>query len=671
MASEEITIPEGLVEIPVGQPQEGNIIPPAGLEEIPIRPPSAGQSFVEGAAQGFSERGMGYTMLGKEAQSMTSFILGLPTQELRQEMRDLYREYSTGRTDYEAAGQILPKGAKAIRTAGEIGANIVTDLPLAIATGGRTAAGRLGTSMLIGATEGSTLPAGSQEERTRNAALGAAFGGTGTIGFEAARLKANIIDRHLRNALAVPEIVRRYEESNVLSKMTGIDFTTGQATGSPTLLAYENMAANALGSTDEALAQRNKQLIQSINYLKGSIARLGDADAGPDVVGEQLKNAMLKTKDDLVEIRSGGWDYFMDKATIASGNNPIGTPTNTAAALDKIIDEMKHPASGFSPAIIKHFENLRGEVSKPWTVKDFQTTMKTWGRNAAGTSQPFEALHVTDQQRVYREALSAMRKDLDDLATKGGVQGEAVKQLNLARDQWKRYSEHIDELELTVLGDAIDKVGRPVSAEDLYKKVRKMPASELRRIVPLMDTVDPKIMNNVRARIFNDAFEKASAKSDSPTALVEFDPSAFFKEVTSQPNAKEIFKGADMKEYMAAVAAMKRLARWSGEGAALSPAQTERKAAALVGGGLQAGGMPSMVFLAQFLAENLTPNRYAKLLMTPEGRNAVIALGSREIKSRKAWNASVGTLVGFLTSPDTLEYTPPEEPALKGTVEME
>lgn len=671
MANDMLQIPEGAVEIPIETPT-GNMLPvPEGGIEVPVKAPTMGQSFIEGAQQGLSERSAGMSLLRKEAEAVGRFIMGMPSGELRDKMAEQYRQTVGERVAYEAAGQVLPKGASVARSAGDIAANIAVDLPLAAVTGGRTAAGRLGTSMAIGAAEGATLPAADMDERKRNVALGAAFGGIGTVAFESARINANIIDRHLRNALSVPEIAKRYEESATLSKMTGIDFTTGQATGSRTLLAYENLAANATGAADDVLAYRNKQLLQSMDYLKKSISRLGDPDATPEMVGQQIKDGMLKTVDNIVEIRSNSWDSFMEKAVIASGNKPIGVPSKTVAKLDDIITEMEHPNSGYSKAQIAKVKALRKNATTPWTVKDFQTTMKTWGRNAAGTSQPFENLHIADQKRIFRDAMSAMREDLDDIATKGGVQGEAAKQLNLARESWKNYSGQIDELEMTVLGDAIDKGGRPLSPEELYSKVRKMPASELKRIAPLMDTVDPKIMNNVRARVFNDAFEKATAKSDSPTALVEFNPAIFFKEVTSSPNADVIFKGADMKEYMTAVAAIKRISSMAGEGAALSPGQAAAKGAALAGGGLEAGGLPNMIFLSKFLVENLTPRRYAKLLMTPEGRNAVITLGSKEVKSRAAWNASVGTIVGYLTSPDTLEDTSSEEPLLKGTAKVE
>lgn len=685
MADDMLPIPEGGVEVPIEVPQGGDILPiPEGGIEIPVRPPTIGGEMLRGAIQGYEERTAGLKLAGKDVEKVIegaghffNKITELaPSDEdliqTKREREEIYRKLISDRAAYEATMSVMPEGfSGAPARVGEFGASVAFDLPLMVVTGGRSAAGRMWASAAIGAASGSTLPAKDQEERSRNAALGAAFGATGTIAFEAARINANIIRRNLDKALSVPEVAARYEESAVLSKMTGIDFTTGQATGSRTLLAYENLAANASGSADEVLGYRNKQLLQSMDYLKGVITRLGDPEASPEVVGEQLKNGLLKTVDNLVGVRETSWDNFMSKAVVASGNKPIGVPSKTIAKLDEIIAEMSHPNSGYPASVIAKVKSLRNNATTPWTVKDFQITMKTWGRHASGKSQPFEKLHEADQKRIFREAMNAMREDLDDISTKGGVQGEAAKQLNLARASWGDYSGRIDELELTVLGDAIDKTGRPLSPEELYTKVRRMPASELKRIAPLMDVVDPAIMNNVRARVFSDAFEKAAAKSDSPTALVEFNPATFFKEVTAYPNADIIFKGADMKEYMTAVAAIKRISGMAGEGAALSPGQTASKAGALFGGGIEAQGLPNMVFLSKFLVENLTPRRYAKLLMTPEGRNAVITLGSKEMGLRKATNASIGTIVGILTSPDSLEPPPVEEPLLKGQVTVE
>lgn len=671
MADNMLAIPEGGVEIPTSPaPSGAGLLPvPEGGEAVRPQLPSASEVFLEGARQGFAERKTGFSLLGKSIQSVGDFVMGLPNGPLKEQMQQQYQQALQEKADYEAAGQIYPPASKGLRTAGDVAANIAVDLPLTIVgTRGKTAVGRATSSMATGFAEGMTLPAASEEERVRNGSLAAAFGGIGTMGFEAARINANIVNKQLNRALAIPDIAQYYEKSKVLEGMTGIDFTLGQSTGSRTLQAYENMAANASASADKVLSYRNKQLVQSINYLKGAMSRLGNSDAPPEVVGNQLKEGMLKTVGDLDNVRRQTWDNFMSKASIAIGDKPIGVPTNTAAALDDIIEEISHPNSGYSQQLIDKFKALRTNANTPWTVNDFQTTMKTWGRNAAGTSQPFEELHIADQKRIFRVAVKAMQSDLDAIAKEPGLAGTAAENLTLARTAYKNYSDQIDNLEITLLGDAIDKGGRPASAEDLYTKFRKMPTSEMKQIIPLMNAVDPTIMNNVRARIFKDAFQEASDSVASPTALIEFNPAVFFKKISSTPNADLIFQGAPMKEYLTAIAAIKRVSQMAGEGAATSPAQTSAKAGALIGGAAQAQGLPNMIFLSKFLVENLTPNRYAKLLMTPEGRNAVINLSKGQKAGRKVLNASLGTIVGILTSKDSLNE---EESPIQGQVQVE
>lgn len=670
MADNKLVIPEGGVEIPVGPPQTGpNILPiPEGGQPVSTQLPSAGEMFIQGAKQGFAERKAGLSLLGKSVASVGDFVMGLPNGPLKEQMNQQYQQVLQNRTGYEAAGQILPTGPSIERGAGNVAANVATDLPLTLLTGGESATGRIARSMATGAAEGATLPVANEDERIRNAALGAAFGGIGTMGFEAARLNANIVNKQLNRALSVPDIAKYYEASKTLEDMTGIEQTLGQATGSRTLQAYENMAANASASADKVLAYRNKQLIQSINYIKGVMDRLGDSDASPEVVGNQLKNGMLKTVSDIDSVRRQTWDSLMAKASAAVGDKPIGVPTNTAAALDDVINEISHPNAGYSQALIDKFKALRQNASTPWTVNDFQTTMKTWGRNATGTSQPFEELHIADQKRIFRAVIKAMQSDLDTIAQSPSLAGTAAENLTLARSSYKNYSDQIDNLEMTMLGDAIDKGGRPASAEELYSKFRKMPASEMKQLMPLMDNVDPSIMNNVRARLFRDAFDEASTASASPTALVDFNPAAMFKKLSSIPNADLIFQGAPMKDYLTTIAAMKRISSMAGEGAAPSPAQTSAKAGALVGGAVQAQGLPNMIFLSKFLVENLTPNRYAKLLMTPEGRNAVINLSKGQKIGRKVLNASLGTVVGILTSKDSINE---EQSPIQGQVQVE
>jgi len=664
-------LPEGylLVDEQGSGSQPQNIIPstrgidvPLGFEESAAPSEGRAEQFLIGTGRGFQNRLEGYEMFFKNIEAFTA-MSSEERNKVLAEIAKRKQEITSGRKEFQSS----PVGQQPAAKAGEVVGELLSDAPI---RGPRaaTATGRALSAGATGAVLGLTQYADKPEDAALNATLGMMFGSGTSLAFDTARINANIIQSRLRRALKVPDIARTFEESQKLSAETGIDFTLGQATGSRSLLSFENVAINSEGASDAVIGIRNNQLRQAIRFIDSQIKKIGDPKATPETVGNDLKRGVDTAVDRITSIRTRLWDRHMDRAISEAGDAPVGTPVNTMAKLDSLIEELDNPLAPYPESIKNEFMKIREKASNTWTVMDFKNALKKWGALSAGTGRPFKDLDTADQRRLFGELVSAVGDDMDAIINNratvliGGKpfpfesKAAAIQYLKLARQSWKINSEKIAELENTVLGQAINKGGRPLAPEEIYKRVRTMPASEVRKLVPTLNKVSPSIINNVKVRILKDAMDNAKLGPAAPESLIDLDPAKFVTNLRDQDNVVEFFSGTDMKEYLKTIQAMKRIAdRSSIAGGGQSPLGSQTEAGGLIGGAIETGGLPNIVFLGRFLAKNLTPERYAKLLMTKEGQQAIQTISKWNQVPRDRLVAATGVLAGIINEPDVIK----------------
>ena len=636
------TTPEQLAEI-FPPAVEGDI--PEGFSPEPSAPESSLERFTIGVGRGATERLQGVQQFGYELGDALN-----PATPTSIEAQKFYDEAQREREEFNNT----PVGRTSEAKAGELVGNIAADAPIGVSGRAGSAAARFGKGMLVGGGLSATQFVEDPSERVNNVVLGTALAGAGSIALDLARVNANIINSKLKRAFQEPDLLRTYNKSKRISEESGVDFTLGQSTGSRSLLSYEDVAVKSEGSADLVISLRNKQVRQGVRRIQKAIDTIGDRNTNPEIVGKQLKKSLESTTNGLVKLRNHLWNKSMDKAKPFAEGKPIGIPNKTIDRMDAIIDELKNPLSPYPTSVVKNFEKVREKVRTSWSVDDYQSALKLWGKNARGTGQPFKDLSTADQRRFFKDLVNTLGEDIDGIIAKGGGNSKLLGYLKTARNAWKFQSSKLNELENGVLGQLLNKGGKPASAEEFYTKIISMKPSELKAIIPVIDKTDPRILNNTRVLIMKNALTKAMAGADSPESLVKMDPASFIRNLKVDKSTMEIFKGAPRKELVKTIQAIRRIAdRSSVSGGGQSPLGSSVEVAGLAGGVFQGGfGLPDQVFIGRFLAKNLSPKRYAKLLMTKDGQKAVQNIAKWNKVSRDVLNASVGTLVGILNDPE-------------------
>lgn len=656
--------PSGSVTIPDATQQQTQFIPQQTLSIVDPdamlpKETNVAKQFAIGAGRGLQNRAEGAKQMGLELEHFLSGNLGITDSPTREAIKEYVAKVQQERDLYDATPVAQTKAAKA----GELVGEMAADAPLALATGGESATARAATSVGAGGLMGLTtyVPPGQEDQRAINTVLGGALGGVSSLGFDTARINANLIKSKLRASLKEPDILRSFNEAEQLSKETGIDFTLGQSTGSRSLLSFEQAAAQSERSADRVLSLLNGQYRQALNRINKTINLFSRQDVSPDVVGDQLKRGMNDVIEKKLAVRSADWDKNMQKAVQLAGDEANFVPTVTASKLDDVIAELSDPSTDYPASALKKAQELRDFSTTPWTIDQVQNRLKFWGRAANGKGQVFADLDTADKRRFANDLKSALEQDLDNYI-KENPKGESAYYLRQARESWKRNSAELDDLKNTVVGQLVNKGGRPASPEAFYKKIQSADPSEIRSISSIMDNADPSIMNNVRAMTLRDALDAAKLGPEAPESLVDLNPAQFIKNLPEGPKFDAIFgEGVNKTELVKTMRAIKKISdRGNVAGTGQSPLGTAAEVSGLAGGAIGGGGLPDPVFVGRFLAKNISPQRYAELMMTKEGRNAVNNISKWNMVPRKVLISSIGTLIGVL-SENTTEPVPEAE----------
>lgn len=626
-----------------------SVYPPAG---------SNMEEFLVGMGRGMTNRAQGAKQFGLMMGHYLSGNLGDHSSPTYQAAKEYQAEVDEERKVYNRT----PVAQSTAGKVGEVVGEVAAEAPVAAATMGRSAMGRAATSAGAGGLMGATtyIPEDAPEQqRVQNTALGLALGGGTSLGFDTARVNANLIQSKMRKALQEPDIIRSFREADQLSSETGIDFTLGQSTGSRSLLSYEAAAAQSERSADKVLSILNNQYRQAINRVNRTIGFFSRDETSPELVGNQLKRGMEDLVDSKIAVRNTEWDRNMSRAASMGGETPSFQATATASKLDEVLEELTDPSTDYPQSAVAKARELRDFASSPWTISQVQNRLKFWGRAAQGKGQIFSDLDTADKRRFAKDLKNALEQDLDS-HIEANPSGESAYYLREARKAWQKHSQELDDLKNTVVGQALNKGGKPTSAEGFYKKIQGADASEIRALSGILDDADPSIMNNVRAQTIRDTLEKSRLGPEAPESLVDLDPAKFIKNLPDGDKFNAIFGDSVGKtELIKTMRAIRKIAdRGNVAGAGQSPLGSTTEAGGLIGGAVSGGavGLPDSVFVGRFLAKNISPQRYAYLLMTKEGRKAVENISKWNTIPKKTLIASIGSLMGVLTE-DSVEPT--------------
>lgn len=254
-----------------------------GWQSAPVEQSSGMQDFGVGFANSVRETGYG---LRDAARVLGAGIIASPGMaSLDQQQRQA--------TDARRAAHPMPQSGAGF--AGQVAGGVAATVPMMLLPGGQSVAG----AALAGGLYGATQPVGTEDSRTKNAAVGAALGGGTSIGMKV----AGKVVQPVKNVLSKAE-----QEAVDFLKSQGIDLSVAQQTGSKAMQSVERFLADNPITGPAMAAFRDKQGRQFTSAAARTIGENSD-NVGPEV----LSRARTRITGTMDEIAS---KYAPDIATI-------------------------------------------------------------------------------------------------------------------------------------------------------------------------------------------------------------------------------------------------------------------------------------------------------------------------------------------------------------------
>ncbi len=563
---------------------------------------------------------------------------------------------------------------------------IAGSLPLGgVGTVGRGvgAARAIGQNALAGAFQGTLAPVVNEEERFKNGALGAAFGGglsaagRGVMRAAEEVLPSNTLARVMNYFGDRANRAPYAAESEALAQRTGIDFTPGMVSGGKAQTAVENMARQSVFSADTAFEADRRIAEQAIANVNRLMDRITPDGASGQAVGSRVQQAVDKAIDSVVERRDQMAAQQFGAIRQMVGDAKVVDYAATRRVLQDMIQENADVLGADPRRIRMQAQRMLDELSGKggFTLESARKSRSSYGKAARGQSNLLNNVDRTVNQTFAKRMYAAISDDidaagvrLDDAAGFGqnGVvpQGaNATRPSELLKQANDEYRNHSDLLRLIqqspmrrLLGEKVDVDGftqYSLPPEKVVESMRSMKPSELEQVRHFMERQEPEVWQQYKRLLVDDALAAAeSAPTSAGANHIPFNASGFMKALGGDKPDKvdqlrAIFNPGEMAEVMDAMQAARRLgdkfgANFSGTGPFNEVAQASR-------GFVEGIKNMSLNAVVGAASPAMGLRGVARMMLNSDGRKGLIELarlppGSKRANDLAAYLASIAAV---------------------------
>lgn len=554
-----------------------------------------------------------------------------------------------------------------------------------VAARGVGAARAIGQSALAGAFQSGLQPVVSDEERVKNSALGAAFGGgLSALGRGAMRVAEEVLPSNFlaRTMNYFGERANRQpyaQESEALAARTGIDFTPGMVSGGKAQTAMENMARQSVFSADTAFKADERIATQAVQYVRRVMDRISHDNLSPQSIGEGVQ----KTVRDAVEKIAASREQMAARQFGAIrnlvGDKPVVDYSATKKALNDIIGEYGDVIGSDAGKIRAQAQSLLDEIVQKGEGVSLDAARRArgfYGAAARGKSNLFDNVSPDLNRRLAAKMYGAISDDLDaaagridelagfgqNMPVQEGVQAmrpsELLKQAN---DDYRRHSQLLEAVKNSplkrLLGDEFNvddfMTINTLPPETVIARMGSMKPTELNLVRDFMEKNAPDTWQQYKRMLLDDALAAAETVPTSGGAnSLPFNASGFIRAIGGDKPEKieklrAIFNPKEMPEVLDAMQAARRLgdkfgANFSGTGPYAEVSQAAQSFVDSIKN-------MSIRGIAGAASPVVGLNGVARMMLNSDGRKALIELaklppGAKRANDLAAYLASVAAV---------------------------
>lgn len=471
------------------------------------------------------------------------------------------------------------------------------------------------------------------------------------------------------------------QEGRALEQQTGIDLTPAQETGSKFLNLAESTARKAGQTADQIHANDIKQANQAIKKVNDIMDSISSGVKSAEQVGLDIQNTVNDAISSVQKLRRAQADMDYGAVRTIAGNTPVVKFKSLSDELRNIISEYDVPgAENIAKQTKALLAQIGGKTGKAGSYKlneiDINRAMnmrQVYSQAARGTGQIFKDIDYGQNRMLASRLLSAMEADFEAAPSSFG-KGAIADALKEANKNYKRYSQHIDAIENSVLGKILGKdtfdplTGRNINSiapEKIASKIVSLQPSELKTARVILQSKSPDTWNAIKRYSIENALAKAMDIAPSAGMQpVPLSSSKFISKLPGQEHMKILFNPSELSEIEAVKNALLRV----GDRSAINTSGTAITADFL--------SMLTPSGLAKAGAKTLGLKTIANAMTTAEGRKALRVLASPKPYPNAAKTNAYHTVSKYVLEADerveNKEYTSNPDPlSLRSEVSTE
>lgn len=415
---------------------------------------------------------------------------------------------------------------------------------------------------------------------------------------------------------------------------TGIDLTAFEANGHK--LGYQKVLSSIPGSDYKFAERYTTQMEQAGNALRDEVAKLSSGPLTKQGVGERVITSYKQVVDNAFAARStqGRADFAITDAMMhGRGYIKIDNTLNQMRTAISNYSAM-HTAAGDAKALqlTRSYNKLRRDFPDgKITGFAMNAQLAAYGAAAHGNGTIFARLSADAADRaVAGKIYGALDADLGIAAnTFNTMQGAVGSSLESARMAWKTNSQYLKELKSNTIGAMLGTTRAP-DPTSVYNRVIGLNPATMKQVIRTLDSLDPSVMNDVRARYIQDILE--GTVHDTGAKIGQTNPVALHKALEKNPEQSHaMFDQATRTQLDAISRQMERIIK-SGSG---TPNRAIERFSRIAGGGIvvypalygDIGMSAAHLGIASGLY--LTSAQLGRILSSTEGRTAMSTIMNR------------------------------------------
>lgn len=319
--------------------------------------------------------------------------------------------------------------------------------------------------------------------------------------------------------------------------------TVGEQTGSVPALRTEEML-RAAPKTEQRVAEFDKKQAEAFQKrVEGLVPKVKSKDTA----------VAMKAFDGLNELYSKLNTQIKNNAEVLFGKVYAKAGGANKAMLDStpIINRIDEVIAKYSPtavsnkenaAVVAHLEKVKQSLMKedgtPRQLSAFET-VEQWsdyskkskhGENFIGDTSPKTAEIIASRlANAYEESVDSLASQLKKLK-----RNDAAKALILAKDTYKKEMTHLGDIKALGVNQLFDvKSASALDGEKIVKTIAGYTPEYRQRMVTLLESASPDILDNVRAQFFKDKLIKGADVTGAAEAKPQFDINQVYKNYQS------------------------------------------------------------------------------------------------------------------------------------------